>query len=265
MPGLGRSLNRAAGRTVLAAGVQTSARTTRALRARLGLPPMRASSLWTRLAAERWPVLYGFSGSVLPRPADWGSALEVTGYWWPPVPAQWRPPAELEAFLGAGPPPVYIGLGSRNIDDDRIAAAVRDGLRQAGLRAVVQAGWAGLSVDGDDVLTVGETPHEWLFPRMAAVAHHCGAGTTAAGLRAGVPTVGLPVVADQPFWAARVAALGAGPRPVPLRRLTADRLAAALRAAVDDRRYRSRATELAADLRGEDGAERVAAALQRLA
>lgn len=264
MPSLGRSVDRAVGRMILASGAASFARTTKALRARLGLPPMRAAALWKEMAAERWPVFYGFSPAVLPRPADWAPELQVTGYWWPPVAPDWRPQAELEAFLAAGPPPVYLGLGSRNIDDAGIATAIRDGLRQAGLRGVVQAGWSDLALESDDILTIGEAPHEWLFPRMAAVAHHCGAGTTAAGLRAGVPTVGVPVLADQPFWARRLVTLGASPASIPLRKLTAAGLAAALRSAVDDDRYRSRSAELAGALRSEDGTGAVAAALPRL-
>ncbi len=264
MPNLGPSINRAVGRMILAAGASSFARTTKALRSQLGLPPMRAASLWKQMDHDRWPVFYGFSPSVLPRPRDWGPALEVTGYWWPPASPGWRPSAELEEFLDAGPAPVYVGLGSRNIDDARIETTIRDALQQAGLRGVVQAGWAGLSIGGDDILTIGETSHEWLFPRMAAVAHHCGAGTTAAGLRAGVPTVGIPVLADQPFWATRLVTLGASPGTILLKHLTADRLAAALRSAVDESHYRSRARELAADLQLGDGADRVASVLQRL-
>lgn len=264
MPSLTASVNRGVSRMILAAGASSFARTTKALRAQLGLPPMRAASLWRQMDEQRWPVFYGFSPAVLPRPADWPPALDVTGYWWPPTAPGWRPPAELEAFLDAGPPPVYIGLGSRNIDDARIAAAISGALKHAGLRGVVQAGWGELSIAGDDVLTIGETPHEWLFPRMAAVAHHCGAGTTAAGLRAGVPTVGIPVLADQPFWATRLVALGASPGTVSIKHLTAARLAAGLRAAVDDDRCRSRATDLATALQHERGADRVAAALDQL-
>jgi UDP:flavonoid glycosyltransferase YjiC (YdhE family) len=128
----------------------------------------------------------------------------------------------------------------------------------------VQAGWAGLAVDDDDIITIGPTPHEWLFPRTAAVAHHCGAGTTAAGLRAGVPTVGLPVLADQPFWASRLVHLGASPAAVPVRRLSAERLAAALSTATRDDAFRHRARALSRALATDDGAGRVAASLERI-
>ncbi|WP_346268717.1 nucleotide disphospho-sugar-binding domain-containing protein [Streptomyces sp. So13.3] len=117
---------------------------------------------------------------------------------------------------------------------------------------------------GDDVLTVDEVPHHWLFPRMAAVVHHAGAGTTAAGLRAGVPAVPVPAQMDAPFWAARLTRLGVSPGPVPLRDLSADRLTAALRQATDTTAFRGRAQALATRIAGEDGAGAVVAAVGRL-
>jgi UDP:flavonoid glycosyltransferase YjiC (YdhE family) len=120
---------------------------------------------------------------------------------------------------------------------------------------VLQAGWSGLAAGvGDDVLGIGEAPHEWLFPRMAAVVHHAGAGTTAAGLRAGVPALAVPVLADQPFWARRLHRLGAAPPPIPMSRLTADSLTSALRAVTSDPHYAARAQALSARIRAEDGA-----------
>ncbi|MGQ7754229.1 glycosyltransferase [Streptomyces sp. WC2508] len=95
---------------------------------------------------------------------------------------------------------------------ERLGELVAAAVTRAGVRAVVQAGWAGLSAVSDDVLAIGDLPHDWLCPRTAAVVHHAGAGTTAAGLRAGVPAVPVPVMADQPFWAARLHRFGVAPR-----------------------------------------------------
>jgi sterol 3beta-glucosyltransferase len=152
-----------------------------------------------------------------------------------------------------------VGVG------EQLAAVVTEAVRTAGVRGVVQAGWAGLSVPGDAVLQIGDAPHEWLLPRMAAAVHHAGAGTTGASLRAGLPTVAVPFLADQPFWAERIHRIGAGPPPLPFKDLDADRLATAIRAALDEPGYRVRALELARVLESEDGAAAVLARLDRLA
>ncbi|MFG1610796.1 glycosyltransferase [Actinoplanes sp. NPDC049265] len=179
------------------------------LRHRLGLPHESIGELRAWQDGGRYPTFHGSSPAVVPRPSDWRPQLEITGYWWPHSPESWTPPPELRAFLDAGPPPVFIGFGSMApAQGTRLAPIVQRAVHKAGVRAVVQAGWADLNLSGDDILTIGEAPHDWLFPRMAAVVHHAGAGTTAAALRAGVPAVPVPVLADQPFWAARVHALG---------------------------------------------------------
>lgn len=138
-------------------------------------------------------------------------------------------------------------------------------LRRAGLRGVLQTGAAGLAADGDDVLTVGDVPHELLFPRVAAVVHHAVAGTAAAGLRAGVPAVPVPVTADQPFWAGRLAALGAATDPIPFRSLTAETLAEALGRVVRRQTYSRAAAGAARLMAGEDGAGTAVKAVERLA
>ncbi len=257
----GRSAGGPANRAITGAATWASqalyAGPVRALRRRLGLPhePIRSLRRWQD--GGRYPTFHGFSTAVVPRPADWRPQLEVVGYWWPAPQPAWEPPAELADFLSAGPPPVFIGFGSMGPGQGaRLSGPVLDAVRRARVRAVVQAGWAGLHVSSDDVLTIGEAPHDRLFPRMAAVVHHCGAGTTAAGLRAGVPAVPVPVLADQPFWADRLHRLGAAAAPVPLHRLTAERLAAGLREVTAPHRA-ARARALSARLGREDGAARV--------
>jgi UDP:flavonoid glycosyltransferase YjiC (YdhE family) len=163
---------------------------------------------------------------------------------------------------------VFVGFGSRNpADADRLSGIVAAARRAAGVRMVIQSGWANLGAarqDDDDVIVLGEAPHDWLFPKMAAVVHHAGAGTTAAGLRAGVPTVGVPMITDQPFWASRVTALGAGPRAVPYKSLSAESLGAAISDAVRRDSYRSRAQAIAKQLASEDGTLPVIRAVDRL-
>ncbi|MBV8995266.1 MAG: glycosyltransferase family 1 protein [Pseudonocardiales bacterium] len=237
----------------------------RQLRRRLGLPALTIAAQRRRAQRRGWPVLHGFSPAVVARPADWRPGMEVCGYWWPYQDPHWQPPAELVDFVQAGPPPVFVGFGSRVVPDvERLGAIVGAALRQTGLRAVVQTGWSGLSIPSDDVFPVDEVPHHWLFPRMAAVVHHYGAGTTAAGLRAGIPAVPVPAQFDTPFWAARLTALGVADAPIPLRKLSVGRLAAALKKAIEEPALRSRAHTLAARLAAEDGAAQVLHTLQRV-
>lgn len=215
---------------------------------------------------EHLPVLYGFSPEVVPRPEEWHRRREVTGYWTLPAPRSWSTPPELEAFLAAGPAPVCIGFGSMSSADPvATARLVREAVRRAGVRAVLLSGWGGLhDGGGEEVFVTDAVPHDWLYPRMAAVVHHGGAGTTSAGLRAGIPSVLVPFTMDQPFWAARVQALGVGPRPIPRRQLTVERLVEALRRAMTDPGMRARAAALGAQLRAEDGVARAVAVLQRV-
>ncbi len=244
---LGRWGNRAAGRALVLLGAPALAAPVRDLRADLGLPRLGArEAIFGRQDATRWPGFCGFSPAVVPRPADWRDGLEVTGYWWPARPPGWGPPADLENFLSAGPPPVFIGFGSMTpAGVDRLSDLAAAAGRQAGVRMVIQAGRAGLAQAGEppgDSIVIGDVPHDWLFPQMAAVVHHAGAGTAAAGLRAGVPAVSVPMVGDQPFWAARLAALGTGPRPIPRRRLTAPALTDAIQEAITRPSYRGECT-----------------------
>ncbi|MFI9586152.1 glycosyltransferase [Streptomyces sp. NPDC052236] len=262
----GRPGNRLAAHAVNSAVDRIFADTDHALRTRFGLP--RTGTRAARRAREQqdWPVFHGFSELVLPRPRDWRPGLRVAGYWWPHDPPSARLSPALDDFLAAGPPPVFVGLGSAVVPDPaRVSETVVRALRTAGLRGVIQCGWSGLRADGEDMFSVGEVPHSALFPRTAAVVHHAGAGTTAAALRAGVPAVPVPVQFDEAFWAARLAALGVSPGAVPLRRLSAGALTTALVRATTQPAYGQRARALAARLRAEDGVRPVLAAVDELA
>ncbi|MFI6817438.1 glycosyltransferase [Nonomuraea sp. NPDC050328] len=262
---LGRWGNRRAARLafeVPAAGPLLSGLSAR-MRKRLGLPAASARALYRHRESTQWPVFHGFSPLVVPRPSDWRPRLEVTGYWWPVRPGGWQPDRVLTDFLDAGPRPVFVGFGSlAGTGAEPYTELVVQALRRAGLRGVVQTGREGPITD--EVLGVGDVPHDWLFPRVAAVAHHCGGGTTGAVARAGVPAVAVPVMNDQPFWASRLAALGVAPPPIPFRRLAPARLADALTTALTEPRFRQRAEALAAGVAGEDGAAPVLTALSRL-
>ncbi|MFJ9615716.1 glycosyltransferase [Streptomyces noursei] len=270
--------NRTAGRFSVRVVDRLYTGAARALRTRLGLPPATPATVRRRVEAADWPVLHGFSELVVPRPADWRPGLDVTGYWWPHHAPDAQLPSALEDFLDAGPPPVSLGFGSMAADDaERLSALAVRALRRAGLRGVLLSGNAALTAadsPGDDILTVPTAvPHALLFPRVAAAVHHCGAGTAAAALRAGVPSVPVPFTADQPFWAARLAALGAAtaalPFPALATKLSLDdavaRLAAALTEATTTPALRTRARAAARHLAAEDGPTAALAALDRLA
>ncbi len=217
-------------------------------------------------AARGQAVMYGFSRQVVPVPLDTDRPRFATGYWVLPTPANWVPPPELEAFLARKGPVVSIGFGSMTSRDaEALTHLVLGAVRSAGVRAVLISGWGGLkeAQASDDIFFADSLPHEWLFPRVAAVVHHGGAGTTGAALRAGVPSVVVPFTMDQPFWGSRVEALGAGPKPIPRKRLTEKRLADALGLATGDAQMRTLAAELGAKLREEDGVAEAVALFSR--
>lgn len=226
-------------------------------RGEIGLPKRswRADDL-KRSDGSPVPILYSYSPSVVPPPADYPKSVTVTGYWFLDAPEDWQPSAPLRAFLEAGAPPVYVGFGSMSGTDPQAKARiVVEALRQAGQRGVIASGWGGLQAADlpDEVFMLDHAPHDWLFARMAAVVHHGGAGTTGAGLRAGKPSVICPFGVDQPFWAQRVSELGAGTVPIPQKRLTAEGLAGAITTAVNDAGMRQRAEALGGKIRAEDG------------
>lgn len=237
----------------------------RRLHTRLGLPRRNGHGLRRSRQRAGWPVWHGYSPQVVPRPADWPLHLRVAGYWWPHECPGWTPPPLLTDFLAAGPPPVFVGFGSMMPGDPgELGELTARALKKAGMRGIVQSGWAGLSVVDDDVITVGALPHSRVLPHTAAVVHHAGAGTTAAGLRAGVPSVPVPVFTDQPWWASRLVGLGVSPAVLPYSRLTADRLADALIRVTGDPGFTRRAKTVAERLSHEDGAGAVARAVAAL-
>jgi len=224
----------------------------------LGLPP-KPWKYYASLDTSRTPVVYGYSPCVLPKPPDWGDWLHITGYWFLDSPAGWQPPAPLVDFLEAGPPPVYIGFGSM-VDQEaqKVTGLVLEALHQTGERGILLGGWSQLGGGSlpATVLRIESVPHDWLFPLMACVVHHGGTGTTAAGLRAGVPSIIVPFFADQPFWGQRIHALGVGPAPIQRKALTAERLAQAITIATQDAAMRQRAVALGEKIRSEDGVSR---------
>lgn len=243
-----------------------------AYRRRLGLPRFERGRIRDSLA-----TLGGWSPQLAPRPSDWPARVTVTGAWRLPVEAEPKLPVEVSEFLGAGPAPVYIGMGSATVPDpevvtDMFLAAARD----VGARVVLSRGWAGLGGDSAgarpagvkratasemagvavvacDVLVVGDVSHGHLFPQCAAIVHHAGAGTTHTALAAGVPQVPTPFWADQGFWAARMARLGVATAPVPKRAWSRAALATAIAQAVGEPWRATRAAGVGQVEREHDG------------
>lgn len=229
----------------------------------LQLPPLPIRA--PRIPKHRMFHLYGYSQHIVPRPPDWGGWNHITGYWFLDHPQGWEPSAGLIDFLESGPPPVYVGFGSmNNRNPEEMSDIVIKALAQVGQRGVLMTGWGALSQASlpDTIFRVEEIPHDWLFPQMAAVVHHGGAGTTSAGLRAGVPSVIIPFFSDQFFWARRVQELGLGPPPIPRKSLSVDGLAAAIANAVSDTGMQARALELGKLIRAENGVAQAVAAFQ---
>ncbi|KAK4229015.1 sterol 3-beta-glucosyltransferase [Podospora fimiseda] len=219
------------------------------------------SLLWAPgiLSRLRVPTTYCWSPALIPKPADWSSEITISGFFFLNLESSYTPDPELAAFLNAGPPPVYIGFGSIVIDDpDALTKTIFDAVAATGVRALVSKGWGGIGGDSlrvpENVFMLGNCPHDWLFKRVSAVVHHGGAGTTAAGIKAGKPTVVVPFFGDQIFWGTMITRAGAGPAPIPHKTLTAANLAAAIEECLRPD-TQARARELGQKIREEQGAD----------
>lgn len=204
----------------------------------------------------RTPLVLACSPTVIPHPDDWSTSdIHIPGYLYLDSPDSYQPPPALIEFLSAGEPPICVTFGSMiHRDAEKIYRIVLTAIEQANNRAVILSGWSdfqNLSLP-ENILTMEAVPHDWLFPRCKAVIHHGGAGTTAAGLRSGIPNLVVSFAADQPFWGARVHAVGAGPQPIPVNKLTVAKLIAAL-AEADGTAIRNGAQAASRKIRAEDG------------
>jgi sterol 3beta-glucosyltransferase len=253
---LPRLLNRASHGLVNAALGKAFRDRTGAARAQFKLPARK--TVWTGL-----PMIYPISPNLLPTPTDWPANVHLCGQWLAPSPA-WMPPPALANFLAAGEAPIYIGFGSMTGFDsapllDALIAAV------AGRRALFYPGWSGVDPKAlpDNFLAISDTPHDWLFPRTAAVIHHGGSGTSHSAARAGVPSIVIPLLGDQPFWAERLRLAGVAPPAVDSRRPTAQACASALDF-VAAAHVRNRARSLGEKLCAENGVVNAVATLERI-
>ncbi|KAF1958177.1 UDP-Glycosyltransferase/glycogen phosphorylase [Byssothecium circinans] len=190
------------------------------------------STLWApgQLYRLKVPYTYMWSPGLVPKPKDWSSEISVTGFVFLDLASSFEPPDDLAKFLDAGPPPVYIGFGSIVVDDpDEFTKLIYRAVQIAGVRALVSKGWGGFGSNEscpENIFMLDNTPHDWLFPKVSAVVHHGGAGTTAIGLKCAKPTMIVPFFGDQPFWGDMVSKAKAGAHEcIPYKKLTAERLA----------------------------------------
>ncbi len=251
---LGRALNRLSGQGMLQVIWQWYRPFVNEFRKLFGLRGLRSADFHRILTSV--PLLGAYSPTVIPHPPDWPENVHITGYWFEDEAAEWHPSNELAAFLAAGKPPVYVGFGSMaGRRPEHFTRIVLKALAESGERGLIATGWGGMSVMNvpENVFVLDAAPHGWLFPRMTAVVHHGGAGTTAEGLRAGVPTAVIPFIVDQLFWGKRVQALGVGPEPIRAKQLSADNLAGAILAATTEQKMRRRAEVLGQTIRAEKG------------
>jgi sterol 3beta-glucosyltransferase len=226
---------------------------TNAARSKIGLPS--GHKIWSG-----HPILYGISPSLLPQPADWPNNAWMCGQWIRPVP-NWEAPRSLQSFLSAGDPPIYAGFGSMaGFDPHALLHAVIAAVD--GQRALFYPGWSG--ADSLKLPTnfciIGDTPHDWLFPRTSLVIHHGGSGTTHSTARAGVPSVVLPFAADQFFWAEQLRQRGLAPATGSIHNVTAASLSRAI-LATRTAEMREQASAVGEKMRVENG---LAAAVERV-
>ncbi|KAI4219514.1 MAG: hypothetical protein LQ349_008331, partial [Xanthoria aureola] len=234
----------------------------------LGLEPV--STVWApgQLFRMKVPYTYMWSPGLIPKPSDWGPEIDIAGFVFLDLASSFKPPATLSDFLNAGEPPVYIGFGSIVVDDpDKFTTMIFEAVKKAGVRALVSKGWGGLGDEGNtpsNIYMLENTPHDWLFPRVSAVVHHGGAGTTAIGLKCGKPTMIVPFFGDQPFWGAMVAKAGAGAKePIPYKYLNAESLAEGIQQCLTPE-AKTNAEKLARDIELEgDGAKNAVESFHR--
>ncbi|ETS77967.1 hypothetical protein PFICI_10029 [Pestalotiopsis fici W106-1] len=213
----------------------------------------------------RIPHTYCWSPALVAKPTDWGSEIDVCGFFLRDEP-KYIPPAGLDAFLASGPAPLYVGFGSIVLDDpERLSNVILDAARKCEVRLIISRGWSklgGNTPNSKNVFYIEDCPHEWLFKRVSAVLHHGGAGTTACGLVNARPTIIVPFFGDQPFWADVVANAGAGPRPIPQTELTIDRLVQAIEFATSVA-AKDAAEKLATKMRQEKGVDTAVASFHK--
>jgi len=211
----------------------------------LQLPRTRIANILANV-----PTTYLWSPSMIPKPANWGDNVDVTGFiFHDDISRDFTPDPKLAAFLQGGSAPVYIGFGSVGASERTIDAVAHAIQANPATRFILAADLASPVVDSR-VFVVKDVPHDWLFPQCSGVVCHGGSGTTASALRAGQPTLVVPFVGDQPFWARKVFDAGCGPKPIPGKALSGEKLASSITSLSG---YKSAAEAMAVSFAKEDG------------
>ncbi|MGD1864822.1 MAG: glycosyltransferase [Phormidesmis sp.] len=208
------------------------------------------------------PLVHCYSESVIPPAADWGSSVHQAGYCFLETAKSFSPSPALKAFLEKSPQPFYIGFGSMIARNPKqLAKTILSALADTGQRAILCSGWGNIQQEdlSDSVYLLEKVPHDWLFPQVAGAIHHGGAGTTAATLKAGIPSIVIPFFADQPIWGKRLEQLGVSPATHPQSALSSEVLARSIRAIVTDDSYRAQAKAIQTKIQAENGVARVVA------
>jgi len=207
------------------------------------------------------PAVVSCSNFVFKRPSDWNAHIHQQGYWFVEEATEYKPSEELANFLSAGEKPVYIGFGSMTVIEkhENLAQIAVDALIKSGKRGII-SGMGKPANLPENIFAIDSIPHSWLFDRVSLICHHGGAGTTAAGFKAGVPSVIIPFSNDQFAWAHRAYDLGVGSKPLSKKSLTSEKLADAIHFALDDKIVSS-AKVLGEKISSENGAALCAEAI----
>lgn len=232
-----------------------------------GRLPEGFASPYGKQTSQRYPTITSCSPSVFPKPADWPEHVHMTGYWFLDDEPDWQPSPDLLNFLQSGEPPIYVGFGSVGNPTQAVQTTqlVINALQRSGQRGILATGWNAMAKQTDlpeSIFMLESAPHAWLFPKMAAVVHHGGAGTTGAGLRAGVPSIIIPSSNDQFAWAQRVFELGVGPKPIPRKKLTVENLSEAFNVA-RSASIKSAAQDLGRKIQNENGLQAAIRVIER--
>lgn len=256
LPNLGnRFLNRLTHTASLKITELTSSLGFEQVRRRAGLPKRKLYSPFKDSSPRpRTPILCAWSPTLIPPSNDWDSHVHVTGYYFFPDKNFYTPPNELKEFLSAGKPPICVSFGSMvNKNAEMVDEVIRESLKQMSNRGIILSGWGSTKREStSNLLYIESAPHDWLLPKCKMIVHHGGAGTTSAGLRAGIPQIVVPFMADQPFWGSRVHAIGVASKPIRVNQLSADKMVSAI-AEAESKDILERAQAIGQEIRSEDG------------